>query len=299
MISNQRILAAVLILGGLGAASCRAQPPAPPPPPPPGPPGAAQLPPPPPGRGPRAPAPGIDGSRTTVTGVVRNFNYGPGGLDGLILDRGTVVHFPPEYGSRVSFLAPIGSAITASGWSHIGPAGDTLFDADAITNQRGRASVSIAGGPPPPPPGPPGPPPPPGRGPAAYAPPPPPPPRGPVGAPPPPAEASAAFLPPGPPAPVWGDPAAQTSVVSGTVRSFNYAPDGQVNGLILSDGSAVYFPAELRNQVTNTVPINVRVTVTGWARTGPTGNRLIDAQTVRNRRTGASVSVGSPPPPVP
>lgn len=40
-------------------------------------------------------------SRTTITGVVRSFNYGPGGLDGLILDSGTVVHFPPEYGNRV------------------------------------------------------------------------------------------------------------------------------------------------------------------------------------------------------
>lgn len=76
-------------------------------------------------------------------------------------------------------------------------------------------------------------------------------------------------------------------------------PDGQVNGLILSDGSAVYFPPELGNQMTNAVPINVRVTVTGWPRTGPTGNRLIDAQTVTNRRTGASVTVSNPPPPAP
>jgi hypothetical protein len=81
------------------------------------------------------------------------------------------------------------------------------------------------------------------------------------------------------------------------VRSFNYAPDGQVNGLILSDGSAVYFPPEVASQVTSAVAINVRVTITGWPRTGPAGNRLIDAQTITNRRTGASVPVGNPPTP--
>src|SRR5438445_3115999 len=194
MTSNERILVAVLMLSGLGAAICRAQPPAPPPPP--------SGPPPPPPRGgpPPPPALGPGGSRTTVSGVVRNFNYGPGGLDGLILDRGTVIHFPPEYANQASSVAPIGSAVSASGWSHIGPAGDTLFDAESITNQRTRASMSIANGlrPPPGPPDPPPPPPPP----AGYAAPPPPPPN----------EATYA-QPEGPQVPMPAAPMAQATVI--------------------------------------------------------------------------------------
>ena len=113
--------------------------------------GCAQPPPPPPppalrGGPPPPPPPPPDGSRSSVSGVVRNFTYGPGGLDGLILDRGTVIHFPPEYANQAASVAPVGSAVSATGWSHIGPAGDTLFDADSITNQRSRASMSVANG---------------------------------------------------------------------------------------------------------------------------------------------------------
>jgi hypothetical protein len=76
--------------------------------------------------------------------------------------------------------------------------------------------------------------------------------------------------------------------------------DGQINGLILSDGTAVYFPPEVGSQIATAVQIGGRVAVTGWPRTGPSGNRLIDAQTITNRRTGTTVSTnGSAPPPGP
>jgi hypothetical protein len=273
MIVNRNILSAALLLTGLGAASCRAQPPAPPPPPS-GPPA--------PGGGPVPPgARGFDGSRTTISGVVRNVNYGPGGLDGLILDRGIVIHFPPEYANQASSIAPIGSFVSATGWSHVGPAGDTLFDAGSITNQRTRAMLNIAVDRPPAPPGPPAPPPPSAR----YGPPPPPP-----------APARYAEL-ASPMAPARSAPASQASVIAGTVRSFNYGPDGQPNGLILTDGTMAYFPPEFATQVTSTVPLNGRVAISGWPRVGVTGNRLVDAQAITNRRTGASVTINGPLPP--
>jgi hypothetical protein len=245
------------LLSGL---NCQAQPPAPPPPPPPG--SSAIVPPPPPpprGRGPLPPGPGEQGSRTTVSGVVRSFTYGPGGLDGLILDRGTVIHFSPEYSAQVSAAVQVGSAVAASGWSHNGPAGDAVFDADTITNQRSRASIAMAAAPPP-------------LGPAGYA------------APPPSQSAPTAFA-----------PAVQSAVVTGTVRSFNYGVDGQVNGLILSDGTTVYFPPELGPQVTGAVAVSARVRVTGWPRTGPAGNRLMDAQVIANQKTGASLTITNTP----
>jgi hypothetical protein len=279
------VRATTLFVSLLSSLSCRAQPPAPPPPPPPGPSAFIAQPPPPPPlpRGRRAHLPpglAAEGSRTSVNGVVRSFNYGPGGLDGLILDQGTVVHFPPEYGGQVSSAAPVGSAVAAAGWAHTGPAGDTLFDADTIINQRSRASITMAAGPPPPQPG--TPPPPPGSR-DFVAPPPPPRPAG--------------YAPPPPPPAIWqAQPQAAPvppAVVTGAVRSFNYEVDGQVNGLVLSDGTAVHFPSEVADQVTRAVALGGSVRVTGSLRSGPAGNRLMDAQTITNRKTGAVVAVPS------
>jgi hypothetical protein len=279
------VRATTLFFSLLSGLSCLAQPPAPPPPPPPGPSAfIAQAPPPPPPprglRGPLPPGPAAQGPRTTVSGIVRSFNYGPGGLDNLVLDQGTVVHFPPEYGGQVSAAAPVGSAVGASGWSHTGPAGDTFFDADVITNQRSRTSITMAGGPPPPPPGPPVDP----RLPALAAPPPP--------TPPPPGQDG--YAPP-PPRAVWPvEPQAAPipqAVVTGAVRSLNYDVDGQVNGLVLADGTAVYFPPEVAEQVTRAVAVGGGVRVAGSLRVGPAGNRLVDAQTITNRKTGVLVTV--------
>lgn len=276
----QKSRALVALMSVLSISSCMAQPPGPPPPPMP----REGLAPPPP------PPAALDSSRASVRGVVRNFNYGPGGLDGLVLDRGQVVHFPPEYATQIATLAPIGSLVAVSGWPHTGPAGDATFDAGSITNQRTGASLAVTNGPPPPPLGPPGPgrspaPPPPRPAPAAWRPVLPQPPAGPAGA--------------SIPAEGFSAPPAPAASHSGTIRSFNYGLDGQINGLILWDGTAVYFPPELGSQVANAVQIGGRVAVTGWPRTGPTGNRLIDAQTVINRRTGTTVVTNSPVPPPP
>lgn len=244
----QKGRALLVLMSVLSISSCMAQPPGPPPPPPP--PREGFAPPPPP------PAP--EGARTALRGVVRRVNYGPAGLDGLVLDRGQIVHFPPEYANGIAGLAPIGASVSVSGWPHTGPAGDMIFD-DSITNQRTGASLAVTNGPPPPPPGPPGPgrgpaPPPPPPAPAAWGPAPPQPPAGPAGAYIPAAGSSAA------PAPAASH--------SGTIRSFNYGLDGQINGLILSDGTAVYFPPELGSQIETAVQIGGRVAVTGWPRTG-------------------------------
>lgn len=287
-----------LFVSVLSVMSCGAQPPAPPPPPPPGPAALAPPPPPPPGRGgrgPMLPGPLEQGARTTVNGVVQSFSYGPGGLDGLILDRGTVVHFPLEYSRQVSATAPVGSAVSATGWSHTGPAGDTLFDADTITNQRSRTSIAVVAGPlpgprPPVPPV------------LAGTPTPPEPPAGPVGygpqPPPPPPEAGRYVSSPSGyavPSPVV--PSTQSTGIAGTVRSYNYEISGQVNGLVLSDGTAVYFPAEFGTQVAGIVSLNGHVRVTGWLRIGPRGNRLMDAEVITSPRTGNSVAITNTPGP--
>jgi hypothetical protein len=93
-------------------------------------------------------------SERTVSGVVRAFNYGPGGaIDALILDQGFVAHFPPDQAGRVTLIAQVGARVLLRGRIHLGPAGDRVFDAETVSNEQTGASVSLgfSQGPPPPP----------------------------------------------------------------------------------------------------------------------------------------------------
>jgi hypothetical protein len=192
---------------------------APPPPPPPGGAGYWTPPTPPPlrrGRGPGGPPPPppqATASTTTVQGTVRSLSYGPAGdMNGVILEQGTEVHVPPDQANQLNSLAPIGTRIQVSGWTHTGPLGDTHLDATTITNPNSRATMTFPTPPPPPGPGalPPGPP-------APNA----------AGAPPPPPPAPPAMAPQ--PGTVSSDPGTDTTI-TGVVRSCNNGPAGEVNG---------------------------------------------------------------------
>jgi hypothetical protein len=302
------LLVAGTITFGTVTASCRPAPPAmplaaavpqtiaqAPPPPPPGGAGYWTPPPPPPPRprpgrraggppppGPPPPPPAQPAATTTVQGTVRSMSYGPAGdINGVILDQGTEVHVPPDQANELNSLAPVGARIQASGWIQTGPLGDTHLDAATITNLNNRGTMNFQVPPPPPGPGTP----PPG----------PPDPNAEAGAPPPP--------PPPPPVAVQPGPAFSTSAVettiTGGVRSFNYGPEGEVNGLIMDQGTVVYFPPEQSAQVTQVAQIGSRVRVRGWVRQGPTGNALLAAESIANRKTGNSISVTAQPPPPP
>jgi hypothetical protein len=256
---------------------------APPPPTPAGGAGYWTPPPPPPprrGRGPGGPPPPAQAiaSTTTIQGSVRSLSYGPAGdVNGVILDQGTEVHVPPDQANQLNSLAPVGTRIQASGWIHTGPFGDTHVDATTITNLNSKATMSFATPPPPPGPGapPPGPPDP---------------------------NATGAPLPPAGPLPVGAQPGPVSSnsgtdtTISGVVRSFNYGPAGEVNGLILDQGAIVYFPPEQAGRVTQLAQVGSRIRVRGAIRQGRAGNALIAAETVTDRRTGNSISVADQPP---
>jgi hypothetical protein len=257
----------------------------PPPPSPPGPrPGRAAWGPPPPRPGPPTPPLGETSAAvtTTIQGTVRSSSYGPAGdVNGVMLDQGTEVHVPPDQASQLNCLAPIGARIQASGWIHTGPLGDTYLDATTITNLNNSATMTFQTPPPPPSPGaqPPGPP-----DPNAASAPPPPPPAPPAGAP--------------QMGPVSSSPGTDTTI-TGVVRSFNYGPAGEVNGLILDQGTVVYFPPEQADQVTRLAQVGSRIRVRGSVRKGPAGNALIAAETITNRRTGNSIAVVDQPLPPP
>jgi hypothetical protein len=256
----------------------------PPPPPPPGPrPGRAAWGPPPPRPGPPTPPPGETSAAapTTIQGTVRSSTYGPAGdVNGVMLDQGTEVHVPPDQASQLNSLAPMDARIQASGWIHTGPLGDTHVDATTITNLNNRATMSFQT---PPPPGP-------------GAPPPGPPDSTVEGAPPPPLPAPPAAA--QQPGPVSSSSGTDTTI-TGVVRSFNYGPAGEVNGLILDQDTIVYFPPEQAGQVTQLVQVGSRIRVRGSVRQGPAGKALIGAETITNRRTGNSMSVLDQPPPPP
>jgi hypothetical protein len=149
---------------------------------------------------------------------------------------------------------------------------------------------------------------------------PPPPPPG--GAPPPqmaapPPDPNAPPPPPSANRPVAGPdqaaPLAQTTYSRrGTIKAFNSGPNGETNGFILSDGTAILFPAEMGDQFRSTVREGARISVTGMSRSGVSGRMVVNAQTITaNGQTftvpvpppvppsGPGAQAGSPPPPPP
>jgi hypothetical protein len=131
--------------------------------------------------------------------------------------------------------------------------------------------------PPPPPPG--GPPPP-----QMAAPPPDP------NAPPPPPSANGSMAGPGQAAPL-----AQTMYSrTGTIKAFNSGPNGETNGFILNDGTAILFPAGMGDQFRSTVREGARISVTGMGRAGASGRMVVNAQTITANGQSFTVPVAPP-----
>ena len=94
------------------------------------------TPPPPPADGPPAPPPPPPCDAVTVSGTVTSFHYARRGeLDGLVLSDGTAVRFPPHEGADVDAIVDVGSGITVTGCTHVGPRGDAHVRAQALTNE--------------------------------------------------------------------------------------------------------------------------------------------------------------------
>lgn len=97
-----------------------------------------------------------------------------------------------------------------------------------------------------------------------------------------------------------------TVTVRNRIRQFNYGPEGEISGFVLSNGTQVNLPPETGEQVASLVKSKSEVTVNGYARQSVSGRTILDAtsitadgQTITNRRTGNSISVVDQPPPPP
>jgi hypothetical protein len=117
--------------------------PAPAPPPGPGP-RRGPVPPPPPGS--RFGNPNPAAATRSMEGTVQQLTSAPmGEIDGAILDSGTVIHWPPHLADRFSALFARGDRIKISGWTETGPAGDSHFEVQFLTNLRTNGTFGVDG----------------------------------------------------------------------------------------------------------------------------------------------------------
>ena len=136
---------------------------------------------------------------------------------------------------------------------------------------------------------------PPPRGPGYLTPPPPPSPPGPR-----PGRAASGPPPPRPGSltpPPGETSAAVTTTTQGTVRSSSYGPAGDVNGVMLDQGTEVHVPPDQASQLNSLAPIGARIQASGWIHTGPLGDTHLDATTITNLNNSATMTFQTPPPP--
>ena len=97
--------------------------------------------------------------------------------------------------------------------------------------------------------------------------------------------------PPRPPAPVQSMPPGQpTPTVSGTVQQYLLTPHGEVEGLLLADGTIVRFPPHLSAALASTVKPGDAVTVAGFLVSATGQGQTVKALTITNTATGQTVA---------
>jgi hypothetical protein len=92
-------------------------------------------------------------------------------------------------------------------------------------------------------------------------------------------------------------PATKSKTVTGTVKRF-ITENEAVNGMVLNDGTVVRWPAEMGKRFTDLLTTGNRVLVRGRPVATPEKNLVLEAESVTNERTNATVTVAraeSPP----
>jgi hypothetical protein len=93
-------------------------------------------------------------------------------------------------------------------------------------------------------------------------------------------------------------PAAQpVNARKGTIKAFNLGPNGETDGLILSDGTAVFFPPETGEPLRASIKEGSRITFTGVSRPVAFNRVVVDAQTITANGQTFTAAVAPPPPP--
>ena len=78
-----------------------------------------------------------DNGALTVNGIVRELTTAPKGeVDGVILNNGKWVHWPPHLEDRFTSIVAKGDSVRAVGFMETGPKGDTKLEVSVLTNTR-------------------------------------------------------------------------------------------------------------------------------------------------------------------
>jgi hypothetical protein len=110
----------------------------------------------------------------------------------------------------------------------------------------------------------------------------------------PPAPPGAAGPPPPPAPPAAAYNYAQLTVTQGTVQRFTPTPIGEIDGLILADGTEIHVPPHLTSQLASAVHIGDKVMVQGYRSPSVP---LVVAASITDANTGQTVVDNGPPPP--
>ena len=212
---------------------------------------------------------------SAVQGTVERMTSAPRGeIDGAVLSEGTWLHWPPHMQDRFANVVREGDRVRATGRTETGPAGDTHFEVEAVTNLRTNVvadNPDYAFGPPPPPQF---------RG------------RGRRGPPPPPFGAGRLAA---------SRNQAATTDVEGSVTRFTSAPRGEIDGAVLDNGIWLHWPPHRQDRFANAFKEGDGVRASGRTETGPAGDAHFEIQSVTNTRTNATAenpdyAIGPPPP---
>jgi hypothetical protein len=106
----------------------------------------------PPGRTPGEPSsPALTSAQVTTTqGRITGYTTTPAGdMDGLILDSGVTIHFPPHAGRALLPLVQQREVVRVDGWETTGPTG-RVIEASRVTSPTSGATVDVSALPAPP-----------------------------------------------------------------------------------------------------------------------------------------------------
>jgi hypothetical protein len=202
-------------------------------------------------------------------GSVQRMTTAPRGeIDGAVLDNGTVLHWPPHMQDRFANLIKQGDQVRATGRTETGPAGDTHFEIQTVTDLRTNATAEnpdFANGPPHP-----------GRGPR---------------------ERGRRMRPPvGRDVALAPDARNQSSAVEvrGAVQRMTTAPRGEIDGAVLDNGTVLHWPPHMQDRFAAAIKVGDQVRAIGRTETGPAGDVHFEVQSITNAGTNATVANPDP-----
>lgn len=149
-------------------------------------------------------------------------------VDGLLLESGLRIHFPPHMGERIATVVDVGDTVQVEGRPEVTPRGEKVFEITKLTS--GKETVQIEH----------------------------PRPK------------------PGPKGPREEEPMNATGKVTDYARN----PHGDVDGLVLKDGTVVKFPPHQSRELQDAVAIGDKVTIEGRRHVTPRGDVHLHADRI-------------------